>query len=460
MPQNAIIRADGTGDYTSIIAWEAAEQSSDYGAPTVGRVDGFFDQGSTSLILNGTWPQGGRLEPFDSTDAFDGTERQLCGLTTSNGTRAIDFVLSTNFEIDGLEIYYTGGSGTDRTLENSGTGTFTILNALIKTEGNKRTWLGNFTFNDSVIATTATTNAISNGASSTFNRCNFFSASSSTMGAINSSQSFDTVSVALNTSSFNGGSNTNCASEDGTATAFPNIVVADNFVDPDPLGSGDYRIQSGSVLDTNGIGAFVQSTTGISVTVQSLSQSQTIDNVTLTQNNIMALNGLSQIQTLDNVTLTIAGEVDINGLSQGQTIENIELTQANILFLNRLDQLQFVENITLQTGTPITVQNLSQVQTLENIDLSLVTEIVNINNISQDQSIDNVTLLQTSVIQIDSLSQSQLLESINFGGVVIGYLEGQLTIFYALDGNLIARNALNGDIMVYNALDGNTNILG
>lgn len=42
MPQNAIIRADGTGDYTSPIAWEAGEQSSNYGSIAVGRLDGFL----------------------------------------------------------------------------------------------------------------------------------------------------------------------------------------------------------------------------------------------------------------------------------------------------------------------------------------------------------------------------------------------------------------------------------
>mgnify|MGYP003646834400 CR=1 FL=1 len=75
MPQNAIIRANGTGDYTTIIAWEAAEQSSDYGTITVGRVDGFFDAGASQTIISGTWPNGARLEPFDPADAFDGTER-------------------------------------------------------------------------------------------------------------------------------------------------------------------------------------------------------------------------------------------------------------------------------------------------------------------------------------------------------------------------------------------------
>jgi hypothetical protein len=53
------------------------------------------------------------------------------------------------------------------------------------------------------------------------------------------------------------------------------------------------------------------------------------------------------------------------------------------------------------------------------------------------------------VVQIGSLSQAQLLQSINFGGVVVGYLQGELSIFYAL----------NGEIMVYNAITGDTTVL-
>ena len=106
MPQNSIIRADGTGDYTSPIAWEAAEQNSDYGSITVGRLDGFFDNGTSILDINGSWPNGARLEPFDSGEAFDGTERQLCGITTASTSRTIRN-RSLSFEMEGLEIYNT-----------------------------------------------------------------------------------------------------------------------------------------------------------------------------------------------------------------------------------------------------------------------------------------------------------------------------------------------------------------
>ena len=107
MPQNAIIRADGSGDYTSPTAWEAGEQSSNYGSVAVGRLDGFFDLGTSSLDFNGTWPNGARLECFSSSTGFDGTERNLCGVTSANSGMTVRG-RSTLVQLAGLEIYNTG----------------------------------------------------------------------------------------------------------------------------------------------------------------------------------------------------------------------------------------------------------------------------------------------------------------------------------------------------------------
>ena len=48
----------------------------------------------------------------------------------------------------------------------------------------------------------------------------------------------------------------NNATTDSSGDTLANIVIADNFVSSDPVGDGDYRIKSGSDLDTNGIGLF------------------------------------------------------------------------------------------------------------------------------------------------------------------------------------------------------------
>jgi hypothetical protein len=274
MPQNAIIRADGTGDYTTIIAWAAAEGGSNYGAVTVGRVDGFFDQGSSSLFLSGSAPNGLKLEAFNSAIAFDGTQRNLCGLRCSSSTRAVDFATSTDITIDGLEIVYDGTSGTDRCLEDSSSGTYTLINSLVVVESESRIYIGNFVFTDTVIVSEAVSSFTSNGAASTYSGCNVFGQNSNDMLG-NSDTSTNTVVYNSGSGADFGGSSTqtNTASSDTTASTLTNIVIADNFVSTTPIASKDYRIKSGSPLDTNGIGSFVQVSSGITITPLSINSS-------------------------------------------------------------------------------------------------------------------------------------------------------------------------------------------
>ena len=54
MPQNAIIRADGTGDYVDLVAWNTAERLSNYGSPTRCIVDGqIVNSASVALSTSG-----------------------------------------------------------------------------------------------------------------------------------------------------------------------------------------------------------------------------------------------------------------------------------------------------------------------------------------------------------------------------------------------------------------------
>ena len=42
--------------------------------------------------------------------------------------------------------------------------------------------------------------------------------------------------------------------------------------------------------------------------------------------------------------------------------------------------------------------------------------------------------MQHSLISVDSLSQKQIIDVVNFGGIVIGYLQGELSVIYAYNG--------------------------
>lgn len=271
MPQNAIIRANGTGDYTTIIAWEAAEQSSDYGAITVGRVDGFFDAGASQTIISGTWTNGARLEPFDSADAFDGTERSLCGMTSTASITLRNTGKKVEFE--GLEVYNTG---TGRAYSNTTAGgDLSFLLGLARsdtgdtTNNNTNVGVG---FVDSVVVS-ENGNPHRDG---NFDKCSIFGNASSALGMGATNNTDNTVTVNADTGLCYRASVTqsNNASTDASADTLDNIVVATEFVDATPVASGDYRIKAGSDLDTNGIGAFIVSG-GISVTGQTANYNYT-----------------------------------------------------------------------------------------------------------------------------------------------------------------------------------------
>mgnify|MGYP003634382796 CR=1 FL=1 len=208
---------------------------------------------------------------------------------------------------------------------------------------------------------------------------------------------------------------------------------------------------------------------GISLTVDSLSQLQAIDQVTLTQNSIISIGGLSQVQTVEQVTLQQSGTLSINNLQQIQTIDQINLTQAHIVSVNDLSQLQTIDQVSLNQGNTLSVNDTDQLQTVDQVNLStagtmainnasqaqtleqLVLAIagtVAINNLSQSQLLEQLNLTQANVISVDNLSQAQLLQSINFNGVVVGYLQGALTIVSAYNGSIKLTNPLTGEIRI------------
>jgi len=260
MPQNAIIRANGTGDYTSPQAWAAGEQGSNYGTITIGRVDGFFDFGAVNLDINGLWVNGARLECFDSPDSFDGTRRSLCGFTGTASQTVRN--RANDVELSGLEVYNTL-AGTPYSNTNSG-GDFYAQDCLFKSGTNVSAVQATTTTGQGLINCVLDSDRGYNPQIKTSNT-SVFGDTASSMGASSMTGVMsNTVTVNIQSGACYRATITqsNNASTDATADFLDNIVVADNFESATPAASGDYRIKAGSDLDTNGIGAFIQSAAG------------------------------------------------------------------------------------------------------------------------------------------------------------------------------------------------------
>ena len=132
----------------------------------------------------------------------------------------------------------------------------------------------------------------------------------------------------------------------------------------------------------------------------------------------LIVDDLSQSQTIDNVTISL--DLDIQDISQSQQIDNTSLTDS--LISNNIGQLQFIDNSILVVDLPVSdmvqqqqVENsvlgvsvistdISQQQTIDNTSLDVS---LSVSNIIQNELLENTSLVPS--LLINSLSQMQVL---------------------------------------------------
>lgn len=178
--------------------------------------------------------------------------------------------------------------------------------------------------------------------------------------------------------------------------------------------------------------------------IDPINQGQTLDSLDLVQANILVINGMDQAQALDNVVLSTATILVINGINQGQTLEALGLIQQNTLVINGMDQAQAVNNITLSTDTILAIADMAQAQNIDVVNLiqqnTLVIDpldqgqtleeitldvgvLLGIADIIQNQNLASLNLTQASILGIDGLEQGQVIDS-----VTLSLFEGKVII--------------------------------
>lgn len=259
------------------------------------------------------------------------------------------------------------------------------------------------------------------------------------------------------------------ASEDTSATGtspVTGISTADgvDFTEPS---TDDYTVVSAGDLDDAGtdlsgtfsddiagstrtqwdIGAYgITGGGAVTVSPADISQSQTIDNVTLTQSHVLAVADIEQSQSIDNVTLTVAGSLAVQAVTQSQSIDGVTLTQDGVLSVADLSQPQVIDAATLTQHYILAVDDLLQAQSLDNVTLSLVGSTVAPDDIAQGQSIDSAGLTEHAVLAVNDLSQAQIIDIVTLGGLVIGCLEGTIVMYALMDGEVTLFTTLDGTV--------------
>tara|TARA_R110000744_G_scaffold279551_4_gene391762 strand:+ start:272 stop:1690 length:1419 start_codon:yes stop_codon:yes gene_type:complete len=460
---------DGTGDYTSLRAAVIAEATNLVTADSymVFELKGDLRNTDAFVDFNSYTTDATRnviIRPIDSdrTDGITGNTGTIYGVSTFAIVSRNKFITIDGLDFDGWSSDFFEPANTKITNSLLSNGGVRILNVAS---------LDNTIIYD---VPNQTINSIAGDVTrvTIVNKLSFYPASDflfrSIAGAVTFCVAYNEKSGSLNYSISTNGANDFNASNDTSAPGTNSQTVAtSDFTD---YANNNFNIDPASPLFALGVGAdLVPASGGTTVTINPVNQSQTIDQVTLTEHSVISIGGLSQaqtveqvalqqsgtlslnnldqIQTIDQVNLTQAHIVSVNDLSQLQTIDQVSLNQGNVLAVNDTDQLQTVDQVTLSTAGTVAINNASQAQTLEQLVLSIAGTVA-INNLLQSQLLEQLNLTQAHVVSVDNLSQAQLLQSINFNGVVVGYLQGALTIVSAYNGQIKLTNPLTGEIRI------------
>jgi len=143
------------------------------------------------------------------------------------------------------------------------------------------------------------------------------------------------------------------------------------------------------------------------------SQAQTVDNLALTQHQILVVADASQSQTVDNLTLTASSgvQLEVADASQAQTVDNLALTQHHILVVNDAAQGQTVDNIVLTQHQVLTVADASQQQTVDNLVLTQH-QVLAVADAVQQQTVDNLVLIPAGAFIVFGAVQQQTVDNL------------------------------------------------
>ena len=180
----------------------------------------------------------------------------------------------------------------------------------------------------------------------------------------------------------------------------------------------------------------VELTQAHSLSIGAITQQQTLDTVELTQAHLITLDPIGQLQNLSEVDLLAAGVLVLQAIEQGQTLSDVQLTQEyQDLILSPIDHNHQLTDVGLGQSVSLLLNAISQAQTLSSVSVTTA-DILQLAEISQSQILEQVQVNQAHVLVLDEMTQEQILESVRLGGLVVGLLEGELTIILALDGDL------------------------
>lgn len=205
---------------------------------------------------------------------------------------------------------------------------------------------------------------------------------------------------------------TDTATEDGTGT-YTGYTKAE-CVDFD---NRDYRTKSTSALATiaggSFVGAFLESSSGITLTVDDINSSQTLSSVTLTLGGeSISVNDILSAQNLTEPSLLQSSSILSDNLLSENNVTSPEFTQANILTVDSINNDQSLSNVLLSVAGVLETQGLSQDQIISSASL-IQKHLLITDSLSQSQQSSKVTLSAEGVLSVDNILSHHTLSNSN-----------------------------------------------
>ncbi|MGB0846970.1 MAG: hypothetical protein ACPGSM_09595 [Thiolinea sp.] len=172
------------------------------------------------------------------------------------------------------------------------------------------------------------------------------------------------------------------------------------------------------------------------LSVDHVGQSQLLDATSLTQAGQLSVNDIENSQSIEGATLTVAGSLALQKIAQSQGIEAVTLTQAGVLAVADIAQAQGIDTAQLAQHYQLAIQDVLQGHSLGGVTLSAGGIGITPERVSQSQEIDSVGITEYAVLSVDDLTQAQAIDIAYLGGLVIGTLEGVVSIYALVDGEV------------------------
>jgi hypothetical protein len=209
-------------------------------------------------------------------------------------------------------------------------------------------------------------------------------------------------------------------------------------------------------------GAGYEAISGVVFAGLNLTTPQTIQNVALTKNSDLVVQGLTTPQTIQSVGLTKNSDLVVQGLTTPQTIQSVGLTKNSSLVVQNLTTPQTEQNVVLATGGMLVVQDATTPQTIQNVGLTKNSDLV-IQNLTTPQTSQNVVTVQTHVLAIQNLTTPQTIQNV---AVVKNLAIQNLTTPQTIQNvgltqvhNLVIQNVTTGQALQNMLVNSSTNLL-